>query len=425
MKKSIVCITALVCFSFLSFRNEKNEQHTSKPPSKLLAGGSLIVESITGKVTENETYAFKRYMLERVPAPDYQGGNTWVFGNQGKAIEACGLMFDATHDVAILDRMIYYCDAALSDRNDLAPAEKGGQRIAWTGNIEPIWPSTSFSVSPEGAGVEQGDVVAHMVYCSKLILQTPAIWDTKVAIGDPHQFGATYKERALKYITEGDYVIDKWILPRFVRTSDHNLYYFPGSPNTYKPNDPAPWNQAWMVTNALVRLVECHVLLNDAPDRITKYDAIIKPNIQWFLDNARRTISAAGTECRTWAYAYPKGMEDTNHFAYDAEGLWIAYDSGRYIQAKDVLPFANTYMDVVLGTGSNGVFAGRVDGSTGTGHGGGDAYVRDEYIYLTELRPDKYEQVANIEISKNKVASSPQITARLLWEKNRRFLKGQ
>jgi hypothetical protein len=88
-----------------------------------------------------------------------------------------------------------------------------------------------------------------------------------------------------------------------------------------------------------------------------------------------------------------------------------------------MVPFANTYFDVVLGTVTNGRFAGRVDGSTGTGHGGGDNYVRDEYIYLSEFCPDKYLMMGNIEISTNKTATSLPITARLLWEKSRRLQK--
>lgn len=88
-----------------------------------------------------------------------------------------------------------------------------------------------------------------------------------------------------------------------------------------------------------------------------------------------------------------------------------------------MVPFANTYCDVVMGTITDGKFAGRVDGSTGSGHSGGDKYVRDEYIYLSEFRPDMYETMAWVELNTNKVAVSMPITARLLWEKDRRYKK--
>jgi hypothetical protein len=382
----------------------------------------MLVESLKGPVTPNEINAFKDH-IQTVAAPP-GNGNIWVFGNGGKSIEACGLMYEVSHDRAILDRMIYYCDEMLSRRDDLWPADKGGQKITWTGKVEPVWPSSNPDVTPAGAGVEQGDEVAHMVYCAKLILQDQSLWNTSVAIGDLYKFGATYKQRALKYITEGDYVIDNWIIPRFIRSSESNRYYFPGAPNTYKPNEPAPWNQAFMVTNALVRLVECHLILNDDAKRVATYDSIIQPNLDWFRANVKIAKSGKGTMCYTWAYAYPKGMEDTNHAAYDSEGLWIAYDSGRYhLSFDDVLPFANTYCDVVMGTVTDGKFAGRVDGSTGTGHAGGDKYVRDEYLYLSEFRPDMFVDMAKAEISTNKIAESMPITARLLWEKDRRFKK--
>lgn len=382
----------------------------------------MIIESLSGPVSQREINAFKAQMQVTEAPPG--NGNVWVFGAGGKNIEACGLMYEVSHDRDILDCMIYYCDEMLSRRNDLWPAQNGGQRIIWTGKVEPVWPSSNPDVTPAGAGIEQGDEVAHMSYCAKLILQNPKLWDLKVDISNNYQFGGTYKERALKYIKEGDYVMDNWIIPRFIRTKDHNRYYFPGSPNTYKPNQPGPWNQAWMVTNGLVRLVQCHLLLNDDAKRVSLYDDIIQPNINWFRANVQSDRSTKGTPCYTWAYAYPKGMEDTNHAAYDSEGLWIAYDSGRYkLTFEDMVPFANTYCDVVMGRVTDGKFAGRVDGSTGTGHAGGDAYVRDEYIYLSEFRPDMYEAMARAEINTNKVAVSMPITARLLWEKDRRYKK--
>ncbi|WEK20685.1 MAG: alpha-1,2-mannosidase [Candidatus Pedobacter colombiensis] len=389
------------------------------PP--VYTGTSMIVESLSGPVTSNETIAFKNYIYNKISAPATNDGNIWVYGNSGKQIEACGLMYETTHDIAILDRMIYLCDAALAGRNDLASAVNGGQRTIWTGSIEPVWPSSKPEVLVQQAGVEQGQILSHMAFCSLLILQNPSIWNNTVGIGDSKGFGATYKARALKYITEADYVMDKWILPRFIRTTDNNRYYFPGAPNDYKPNEPAPWNQAWMLTNGFVRLVQCHTILGDDANRITRYDAIVKPNIDWFFANMKPNTSKSGSACYLFAYAYPSGTEDANHFAYDVEGVWIAYNSGRYGLTKaQIMPLANTYFDIVLATVTNGIYAGKIDGTTGSGNSGGDDYVRDEYIYLTEFRPEKFEEVGNIEINKNKIASSPQITGRLLWAKNRR-----
>ena len=383
----------------------------------------MVFGDYTGPVTDDELTAFKEYM-QTVSAPDYDGGNVWVFGNPGKAIEACGLMYETTGDIEILDRMIYYCDAALSDRNDIASAENGGQLKTWTGNIDPVWPSSTGGAEPAQAAVEQGQVLSHMAFCSKLILETPSIWNEIVSIGDPYNFGATYKERALKYIEQGDYVIDNWILPYFIDTERSNRYYFPGAPNTYNPGKAVFWNQAWMLTNAFVRLTQCHVMLDDDAERVNLYDSIAQPNIDWFMSVLEDNTSPSGSATYLWGYAFePPPYEDANHFAYDTEGLWIAYSSGRYgLTFDELVPFANTYFDIILATVTDGIYAGRVDGTTGSGNSGGDDYVRDEYVYLTEFRPDEFDHVVDIEVGKKKTASSPQITARLLWERNRRFL---
>jgi hypothetical protein len=383
---------------------------------------SMLVSSLTGPVTPAEISAFKTYMDNETPPVD-GGQNVWVFGHPGKSLEALCLMVEVSHDQALLNRAITFADAALAGRNDLLPAADGGQRKAWTGTIAPIWPSSPPNADPISAGIEQGEVLAHIAFCAKLILQTPTLADHPIPDHDPHHFGTTYHARALTYLAQCDHVIDAWILPHFIRTADHNHYYFPAGANTYKPSEPAPWNQAWMLTNGLVRLAECHALLKDDPQRLALYDNIAKPNIDWFLASQHPTTSPAGTRCTTWAYSLsaPTGIEDTNHAAYDTEGLWIAYHSHRYnLTPAQLLPFANTYVDVVMATQKNGKFAGRVDGSTGTGHGGGDDFVRDEYLYLAEFRPDAFPTMAHAELATHHTDASPPITARLLWEIDRR-----
>lgn len=414
MKIPILTILLIASVTSL-FAQETRVQETEKPSP----GPRLTIENFTGPVTATEITAFKDH-ISKVQPPATADRNVYVYGNPGKMIEACGLMFEVTGDIEILDRMLLFCDAALSGRNDLAPKEKGGQRIVWTGNIEPVWPSSQPDVTPAGAGIEQGSVLAHMLYAAKLILQHTDLWNKQVAIGNEKGFGVTYKERALTYITQADHVIDNWILPHFIRRN--KKFYFPEAPNTYKPGDPAPWNQLFMLTNGLIRLSQCHTLLNDAPDRIKKYDELVTVNIKWFKENVTAYTAASGNKCWKFNYALGSRMEDTNHFAYDSEGMWLAYDAGKYgVTREDMLAIANTYYNVVLGTVNNNRFAGYVDGTTGSGHAGGDNYVRDEYIYLATIRTDKYLLTGAIEQSSGKLYVSPQITARLLWLKDRRF----
>jgi hypothetical protein len=389
---------------------------------KVTPGPKMIVESFTGKVTEREINAFKNY-IDSVPAPATHDRNVMVYGNPGKILEACGMMYEVSKDRAILNRMIYYSDAAMAGRNDVEDPKKGGRRLLWTGKVEPVWPSSQPSVSPADAGIATGSVLAHILYTAKLILSDSTLWNQKIDIGNTKGQGATYKERAQWYVKEADYVIDTWILPHYVRAD--KKFYFPGAPNTYKPNEAAPWNQLFMLTNGLIRLSQCHVLLKDAPDRVKLYDELVKVNIDWFKESTTPVTSAIGTPCWKFNYALVSRTEDTNHFAYDSEGMWIAWDAGKYgVTLQDMTIMANTYFDVVLANQSGGRFAGFVDGTTGKGHAGGDNYVRDEYIYLADIRKDKFQLVGEIEEASKKVDQSAQVTARLLWLKDRRFKAG-
>jgi hypothetical protein len=408
-------IAAILLTVLHSFAQETKVQETERPST----GSKLLFERAKGGVTKNEITAFKAH-ISGVKAPASADGNVYVYGNPGKIIEACGLMFEVTSDEEILDRMIYYCDNALAGRNDLAPVAKGGQRVVWTGRVEPVWPPSKANVTPAGAGVEQGSVLAHILYGAKLILSTPTLWNKKVSIGDQHGFGATYRERAQTYINQADFVIENWIIPHFVRKD--KKFYFPGSPNTYKPNEATPWNQLFMLTNGLIRLSQCHTLLKDSPERVRKYDELVNVNIDWFKANVKSYTSALGTTCWKFDYALVSRIEDTNHFAYESEGMWLAYDAAKYgVTKEDMMAMANTYFDVVMQNVQEGKFAGNVDGTTGKGHAGGDNYVRDEYIYLATIRKEKFETIAAIEQSTGKIATSPQITARLLWLKDKRF----
>jgi hypothetical protein len=102
---------------------------------------SLVIDSLAGPVTRNEVGAFKAFMAKRLPPPFPWGTsdtdhNALGDGAPGTDVESMGLMFDTTHDVAILDRMLFFCDAFLAMRNDLP----GGQhRMMWTGLVEKVW----------------------------------------------------------------------------------------------------------------------------------------------------------------------------------------------------------------------------------------------------------------------------------------------
>lgn len=412
-----VVFCTITC-AILHAQNPAPVQETEKPS----IGPKLLVEKLSGPVTADEIAAFKNH-IRAVGPPDHNDRNIWVYGNPGKLVEACGMMYEVTGDREILDRMLFYCDAALAGRNDLADAEHGGQRLIWGRQVEPVWGAPGVNGKPAGAGVAEGSILAHILYSAKLILANPAIWNKTVGSGNPHGFGATYKERALRYVKECDYTVQKWLLPNFVRAD--KKFYFPGAPNDYKPNEAVPWNQVCMFTNGLVRLAECYDLLKQEPEKSKRYTDLVKTNFDWFKSTVKAGTSPACTPVWRFNYALISRIEDTNHFAYDSEGMYLAYANGKCgVTLQDMTIMANTYFDVVLATVANGRFAGNVDGTTGTGHAGGDNYVRDEYIYLADIRKDQFMKVGEIEQRSGKVAVSPQITARLLWLKNKRFKAG-
>src|SRR6185436_2349469 len=145
---------------------------------------AMVVESSGGPVTKTEREAFKAFMLTRVPPPNAWGDtgqhNALADGTAGTDVEAMGQMFEATGDVEILDRMIFFLDEFVALRNDLPG---GAHRVVWTGKVEKVWLGAVDTVAPGG---ENSDTIAHIAYGALLILRTPALWPRVVPDGNPH-----------------------------------------------------------------------------------------------------------------------------------------------------------------------------------------------------------------------------------------------
>jgi hypothetical protein len=85
---------------------------------------TLVIDGIEGPVTARERDAFKAFMKTRMPPPNPWGAadtdhNALGDGSPGRDVEALGMMYEATQDVEILDRMIFFVDAFVAMRNDL------------------------------------------------------------------------------------------------------------------------------------------------------------------------------------------------------------------------------------------------------------------------------------------------------------------
>jgi hypothetical protein len=366
------------------------------------------IDSLTGAVTDNEIATFKTAISGLVPG-SCNCGNNYAYGNGGDAMEACGDMYDITHDLSILDELILYCDKVVSIRNTT--------KVMWTGNIDPIWPNDSTSTQ---WGCEQGDVAGHLAFCAQLIAQNPAIWNTSVGIGDPNGYGKTYRARASTYLQVVDTTMDLFYSTGFIHSDGFmQTPSDPPWPDPNSANDAVPWNQQGMICSALVRGASAHSLFNDGSSRITKFFTTAQQSAQRFIAQCRQfSYTKNGKTVAMWSYSggnFAPGaaihyVEDTAHGGYDISLLWRAshWVTGAVTQA-DCQMVADTLMEVVKVSGSSG-FWNHVDG-TGTITSG----LKDSWSYLSEWRTDAF--AATVHTGSQYYADA----ARKLWIKNARY----
>ena len=369
-----------------------------------LSAQNLLIEQLHGPVTKNEIAAFKAYIQQAQPSFD-NIGNDWVYGTSGSTMEAMGMMYEVTKDTSILNHMIRFADVGLHIRNH---ADTG--RILWTGKRELCWPNKS-ATGPDApsSGSENGDVIAHIAYCAKLIILTKNLWDQKVSIGDTYQFGNTYIARAKKYITELDRTVTSYLLPNFVG-KDYRFYW----PNQakwvalgprYKKDGGKgiPWNQQAMLAGGFQRLAECYELLHEQPKKVALYDTIVKTYADWFVSQLV-PYDVAGHACYKWSYAVNdtalKYMEDQGHGGYDVWGLCRAYErKACRIRTEVMEQLANTVLYVM--NKGEGLFSKKVDGSNGTQN-----YLGASYMHLARFRPQLYDIIASANLQQAKAKAN-------------------
>ncbi|MEI9979752.1 MAG: hypothetical protein WDN23_12300 [Edaphobacter sp.] len=251
------------------------------------ASAQMKIDSFNGPVTQNESSSFKAYVTSLTPATD-NSHNQWAQGTSGEATKAMGLVYQINGDVGTLDQMIRFCDAVLSERNDLALPPLG-QHVIWTGRIDPVWPNV-LDQQPITTGGEQGDPVGHLGNCAARILQTPAIWTRTIPSGDLHHYGATYLARAKTYVAEADVAIDGHILKSLLDLSHDDRQYFSAA-SPYKGGTPVPWNQQMMFNYAFQNLVTAHAILKDDPTRLARYKKIVSTSLDWFFNESQQSYT--------------------------------------------------------------------------------------------------------------------------------------
>jgi len=391
----------------------------------LRATVSMSVDSLDGSLTANELKSFENYIqtIEPVVWPntgDMQ--NQYAQAASGEQIKAMGLMYEMTADRAILDRMIYFCDTLLSERNDLLAAPYG-QRTCWNGKVAPVWPGNASGTA--SADSANGDCVGHIANCARLILETPAIWNTAVGSGDPNGYGASYLERARTFVKEADHTVDAFFLSDLLDLTDRNHLKF-SKLSPYKPGDELPWNQQMMMIYGFYNLAWAHEILGNDAQRVVSYDSIVQVNLsRFFADTAasRAYKDSAGNTAYDWGYSPSANSgEDSNHGSLDTAGFYRAYISGRYgITADMMKPFANMFVDVMT-LKQDSLYAGTVDGcTTCTGHAATTPYIRSGFLLLADVRPAAYaSMMSGARLSAGNTTGSIDAFSRGMWLKFRR-----
>jgi hypothetical protein len=391
-----------------------------------VTAAQMAIDSLSGPITANEIASFKGYIATLTPGPtpwgaqNGTGHNEWADGNSGNALEALGLMYEATGDMEILNTMISWADKCTSERNDLLPASSGGHRVMWTGTIAKVWvPNDPTSSSATYAGGENGDTKAHIAYCALQILHTPSIWSTTVPDGDPFGYGATYLARAQNYVTRCDEGHDDY--DHIFYTSAHlvrNPSNWPSGFHTMEAN-----NIQMMLLGYLQRLAECHEILGDSPTRVSQYDLIVKTAATECINGmaACHPGTVSGHSVYAWCYypwsVYPSSLESVGHAAYDMVGVWRAYNRSSYgFTLSKVKPFADALVYVMSKGGNN--FSSSVDG-TGTTQN----YMQAQWLLLADWNSSVYDLVAGADLASGRYHTTTLMDASILWMKQRLYLK--
>jgi hypothetical protein len=193
-----------------------------------------------------------------------------------------------------------------------------------------------------------------------------------VGVGDSHGYGATYLQRARKYLLEGNRVSDDFLLRWFVDPSSHRLRLptdpgWAAMPGNYAKDqgNAVPWNQQDMVTSGLATIADTLMALGEDSARVTRYDEVTGAALSWFtteLDAFKYTKN--GSTVFLWGYP-PGGAqrypEDLAHASADINMLYSGYKRGRFGVARTFLEgVGNTFMEVIRL--ADGTFAGKVNG---------------------------------------------------------------
>jgi protein-S-isoprenylcysteine O-methyltransferase Ste14 len=278
----------------------------------------MVLDGLDGDVTTNEYQSFIDKLHYLPPPPTNNIDNLMVDERDGARIHGMQTFYAFTHERRDLDMAIVWSDAFLHARNDPTNG-----RVLWTGKRELCWPNKATDDTEQAlySGTENGDVIEHIVNTARLILENPAVWN-ETAPPDRFGFGATYLERAKTYVRECQRSAETTIVPWYVhQTKDGYHLIHPDSKVYYKyceSSGPVPWNQQQSIVGGLLRLAQCHRLLNDGNTNIAYYEKITADTAAWFFANAV-PVSAKNHVCYLWSYGLPRDPAVSPEVTYESD----------------------------------------------------------------------------------------------------------
>jgi hypothetical protein len=330
---------------------------------------AAYVNSLTGAVTDSELQATAAWFKANPYTPTGNNqGNNFAYGGGAQQAGRMANLYEMTGDVWFLDQMIRFSDHILSVRND-----NSQRRQIWTGRVEICWPNKTLDAGDAAyCGTENGYVLGHMLASSKAIAQHPELWNQAVGIGDPRGYGATYIQRARKFLTEANRTYDEFLIRYFVNPTTNRLHLpthagWAAMPGNYAKDqgNGVPWNQQDMVTAGLRNGADTLMALGEDSARVTRYDTITRASITWFTSELEQfKYTKNGVTVYLWGYP-PGGAqrypEDLSHASADINHLYGCYKLGRFGVSRTYLEgIGNTFMEVIRL--ADGTFAGKVNG---------------------------------------------------------------
>ncbi len=377
----------------------------------------MVLEGLDGDVTTNEYQSFVDKLNFLPPPPSNNIGNLMVDEKDGARLHGIQTFYSFTHDRRVLDKAIEWSDAFLHARNDPTNG-----RIIWTGKRDLCWPNKATDDTAHAlySGTENGDVIEHIVNTARLILENPTVWN-ETAPPDKFGFGASYLDRAKTYVRECQRSAETTIVPWYVReTKDGYHLIHPDSKVYYKyceSTGPVPWNQQQSIVGGLLRLAQCHRLLNDGNTNISFYEKITADAAHWFFATAK-LVNSRGKVCCDWAYTAEINPafspEVTTESDYDMF-VFRAYQANFGPTRQQMQRLINTARFVMyLGTNR---FAGQVNG-TSNQRRYERKYLDFEWIEMSVLDKEFYNMTASAVLTSHEYYDNIAVEAAVLSAKN-------